>query len=229
MRIATPLGKARRALLAVGSLARIAVGSLALIASSAPAEEVYRCKRADGTIGFQDRPCADPRGQARVELPKAIDDRSWRVRGRVEQGERPGLYPHGLALFRDRPHRFVLHLTAHPIDANRLAALRAMRWKQVGPLISVYLDRAAELGAGTGPCELSAITAHIDAGDAERARFVGGASLRGEVDTCEIVEVAGQLGVRFALLYDEEFRLEVGGTFPVRDDAAPPASAPSPN
>jgi len=201
-------------------LPRIALTGLLLVgvlAGPALAEEVYRCTQPDGTIGFQDRPCTDPRGQAKVELPKAIDDRSWRVRGRVEDGERPAIYPHGLALFRERPHRLVLHLTAMPIDEKRIAALRALRWKDVGPLISIFLDREPDLGATTGPCELVAITASVDAGEGERARFVGGSALRGAVEACEIVEVAGRLGVRFSMVHDAEFRLDVGGTFPVRE------------
>lgn len=45
------------------------VGRLSLlVAASVQAESVYRCRDADGSMAYQDTPCADSQRQARLEL-----------------------------------------------------------------------------------------------------------------------------------------------------------------
>lgn len=44
---------------------------LLLVAAPVRAESIYRCHHADGSLAYQDRPCADAQRQTRVELVPA--------------------------------------------------------------------------------------------------------------------------------------------------------------
>ena len=91
----------------------------------------------------------------------------------------------------------MLHLTAEPIDEARLAALRARQWKRVGPLISVFLDRAPGMRDDLGPCALSSVSVHVHPGDGGQVDFLGGESVLKAVSSCELVVSGSRRGVRF--------------------------------
>jgi hypothetical protein len=183
-------------------------------AASASRAEVYRCVDEKGQVGFRDKPCDEADRQEEVALPEGSRDRGWRVRGSVERGESTTLHPHGMALSRGRPHQLILHLTAEPIDEGRLAALRAAQWDRVGPMISVYLDRAPGMRDDPGPCTLSAVSLHVHPGDGGQVDFIGGENLLEAVSACELVTSGSRRGVRFAVTHRGAFRVDVGGTFP---------------